>query len=1367
MQRNFGQSVLIWLCIILTSQAFTTITRHSAAPSSKKKSCFLLENSRHRENPILKIDSVTTSPKLRREVDSKSNDYRKRKKKVWDNAWVPNGERREKVKKLIREMQKEHLKNFRKLLNCEDDNINKKKKANYNEKLFLQEGLDVLVQWAQLGEGAKCENAAQDLLMCVPIKKLEDYEFHIKVYRRVLHAYYNQYERATWNGRYKKPKFKLSVQELRMGQEVLQTADTIIQRMEELSREYVAKSKTTRNPQKTLLDAGDYAPLILACNHVAKPVPALSALRRLTDLFEQSEQMERLAPAPNLYIAVMKAIFNSADEEWADQMGDKFSKTDIVDTLCRECIKRARNFPILVGPASSMLELYNVAFDAWSKVLPPRSKRERSFDFFDGGEEVNQVATKVTELWKMMQEDNVIPNSKTYTSLIYAYIKTYRLEEAYLMVERLSELLLKEGGEQTKLERVDSRALRTLAKSLSWSILSIEEKEGELDSSKKRSETAERVESIIQFLWDLTEAGYEGVTPTVFLYTTAVNAWADAESTESSMRAEKLVDDLKSRVQQNIPGSNLAPDICLYNALIKAIAKNPNLSRAADKAGRILKSLEKPDSTIKPNLDTYNALIQACITSSNGIERAEQTLEKMILTGDPMPNETTFRLIINALLEVPGATGRAENWLDRMEERFLSKSDLYERIVLSWCNESGKATRARKMLERMEQLFYESGISSLRPARSCYNAVIEALEGQGETSDSVKNSRDEMYGNSIESTQLASNNQVFALLDDIDVDFTDGITPVGNTINFNKAISLIAESGNIWAGSRAEDILTYMLELTFKRKNTNAIPNIITFNSVIAAWAKSDHALAGERAAGVLKKLEDLHDMGLLEDVQPNRATYNTLMNVYAKAKDTKDSAQRAQECMNKLGDLYDKTRDEMYRPDVISYSTLLSAWARNGQSDSAEKTEALLFKMIEDNKVDRENNPQPNIICFNEVLYAWARSCHPDAIPRMRMIFQLMHDMDYSGQASVMPDTQSFNILLLAFANSARTDSPIQALEVLEEMEKMSINFGKPDVVSYNTVISAFLKKGDVEAAMKILDNILARDDLKFNSHFFSSLIFSLSESGALDAPMVAESIVNNIIDTQEYSVDATILNSLIKCWGRGDIDEGPERAMDILQGIVDGKYGQATPDVVTFTSVIDIWAKSGQECAVRRAEEVMALMKATPGISPNTQTYTAFIQTVGRSNLSNKARKAKEILQLMKDDFSNGNRDAKPSLYTYNAVLNAAEFTFGKEIYLEEAFAVACEVFDEIRSTMKPDHVTYGTFMGIIAQLMPKSGIRNDMIQLVFRRCCMDGQLAPLVIKKFKQAATRQQFFDLMGGEPEDDLPNNWTCNIRRIRL
>jgi pentatricopeptide repeat protein len=886
-----------------------------------------------------------------------------------------------------------------------------------------------------------------------------------------------------------------------------------------------------------------------------------------------------------------------------------------------------------------------------------------------------------------------------------------------------------------------------------------------VDDEVTRVQFAENIDHTIDYLWELHENGYHDVKPDVFLYTTAVDAWALAQSSQSALRAQMLVDDLKARHEET-GEPDLKPDIAIYNALIKAIARQPGLVEAAEKAGVIVRSLEE-DDTIEPDVFTYNGLIQACLASPHDITKAEQTLGRMILTGMPIPNESSFRSVIHALLEIPGGTSRAEALLDRMEERYLPKASLYERIIFSWCEQVGMADRARRLLERMEQLFAEQDRSeSLRPNRALYGAVIRALEDQGDTlsAEEVRTRRDAAYGDVIINEKLRSNSQVFALLKEVDANLS-GETPSGNTYNFNYVLSLLADSGKIWTGLRAEDVLNYMLELTFKRKNIEAAPDIVTFNSVIACWARSNHPLATEKAPGVLRKLEELHDMGLLEDVVADRVTYNTLMSVYAKSYENEGSARKAQECFDKLVHLYEQTGDKRYMPDVVSYSTLLSAWARSREVGNAKRAEDILVKMHEAHVSDPINNPQPDTVCFNEVLYAWARSNEANADRRAEMVLELMKEMDRNGDSKVVPNTRTYNIVLLALANSPKKDSPIRAMKLLDDMNKISN--AKPDLVSYNTAISTFLKQGSVNGALQMLEELFVRNDVVLDSKFFASLINSIAEAGPSDAPVIAEGIVLDLLEKRKWKVDVEVFNALINCWGRSGTTDAARRAYDILQDMIDGKYG-AEPNVVTFTSVINIWAKSGAPDSAERAEEVLNQIISFKGVEPNVQTYTATIQAMARSNYRDKARRAQEILNLMKDDFSRGNRDAEPTVFAYNAVLNAAEYTVGNEADLEQAFRVACETFDQVRSsdTLKPDHVTYGTFMGVISQLMPESDIRNDMIQLVFRRCCVDGQLAPVVMKKFREAADSQQFLQLMGKVVEDNLPQEWTCNVRGAR-
>mmetsp|Transcript_18161 Transcript_18161/g.26876 ORF Transcript_18161/g.26876 Transcript_18161/m.26876 type:complete len:132 (+) Transcript_18161:122-517(+) len=128
MQQTFYRTLLASLCIILTAHAFISTSRHSTTFSSPKSSSLLERSSQNGEDVSKKAVSTITSQKYQGMFEPKSISVVKGgNKQVWDNAWVPNGERREKVKKLVRGMQKDHLKIFRKHRKSENENSNRKK----------------------------------------------------------------------------------------------------------------------------------------------------------------------------------------------------------------------------------------------------------------------------------------------------------------------------------------------------------------------------------------------------------------------------------------------------------------------------------------------------------------------------------------------------------------------------------------------------------------------------------------------------------------------------------------------------------------------------------------------------------------------------------------------------------------------------------------------------------------------------------------------------------------------------------------------------------------------------------------------------------------------------------------------------------------------------------------------------------------------------------------------------------------------------------------------------------------------------------------------------------------------------------------
>jgi hypothetical protein len=260
---------------------------------------------------------------------------------------------------------------------------------------------------------------------------------------------------------------------------------------------------------------------------------------------------------------------------------------------------------------------------------------------------------------------------------------------------------------------------------------------------------------------------------------------------------------------------------------------------------------------------------------------------------------------------------------------------------------------------------------------------------------------------------------------------------------------------------------------------------------------------------------------------------------------------------------------------------------------------------------------------------------------------------------------------------------------------------------------------------------------------------------------PSYAESLVEKLIEScQQPTVQ--VYNALLHCWAKSGDRQAGSRATEILSTMQGYPYLQ--PDIKTYTNVLDCLAKSRDPEAIIDAENIVSRMEKD-GPYPTTQTYTTLIRNFAYSRLPFKAKKAAEIVQRMK---SSDRPDTQPTIVTYNAVLNAAEYTDGTDLQVrEEALKVACITFDEIRnSTIKANHVTYGSFLGVLSNLMTAE-MRQEIVSLVFKRCILDGQVSFLVLKKLKTAVmSLEQYKVLLEGHNENRLPESWTCNVQEAR-
>jgi hypothetical protein len=161
------------------------------------------------------------------------------------------------------------------------------------------------------------------------------------------------------------------------------------------------------------------------------------------------------------------------------------------------------------------------------------------------------------------------------------------------------------------------------------------------------------------------------------------------------------------------------------------------------------------------------------------------------------------------------------------------------------------------------------------------------------------------------------------------------------------------------------------------------------------------------------------------------------------------------------------------------------------------------------------------------------------------------------------------------------------------------------------------------------------------------------------------------------------------------------------------------------------------------------------------------------------------------MKQLYRSGNHEhLKPNVVAYNAVLNACAFCHpaGDRYGLHQsshAMEVAHAVLKELDGGsssshvkgkakgnefgVRPDQVTYGTFLKVCANQLPDCSTRQQIVEMIFQKCQRDGQVGNMVLQQLRaMLASDPDLYERLVGRPIDadvaldDLPASWRSNV-----
>lgn len=426
----------------------------------------------------------------------------------------------------------------------------------------------------------------------------------------------------------------------------------------------------------------------------------------------------------------------------------------------------------------------------------------------------------------------------------------------------------------------------------------------------------------------------------------------------------------------------------------------------------------------------------------------------------------------------------------------------------------------------------------------------------------------------------------------------------------------------------------------------NAIPDTVSYNIILNMYAKNNDL------AEVLRIFhEDMSQRKGDDKVNAsvNLITCNTVLQALAKSK----RPQEAEHFLDKM------TKEYHIVPDIVSYTTVIDAYAESGDASNAEAlVKSMLQEASSEDTFTRERNghipPQPSIETFNSVLKAWSRSHENNAAQRAHSLLTLMIEMS-------------------SFLNISKY-SKQQNMQIVDK----NFSIPKPNIISFNTVLSAYSQVGDGLGAEDLLNSMIKEMEdgesaLVPDVISFNTVMGAYARSGHLNCHKDAIRIIDKMTSTpvkyrstKTLSPDVWTYTTLIDAYARCGDRDAPFKAEDVLFKTM--KERDICPNVSTYNALMNAWVQSNLKGSAINAHKLLLYMLESSNtgtgninynvsrVEPNAKSYTTVINAYAKSSERDAPKLAEELLSLMEERFASSRDPSfQPNVLTYTSVINA----------------------------------------------------------------------------------------------------------------
>ena len=249
-------------------------------------------------------------------------------------------------------------------------------------------------------------------------------------------------------------------------------------------------------------------------------------------------------------------------------------------------------------------------------------------------------------------------------------------------------------------------------------------------------------------------------------------------------------------------------------------------------------------------------------------------------------------------------------------------------------------------------------------------------------------------------------------------------------------------------------------------------------------------------------------------------------------------------------------------------------------------------------------------------LLWSWGKTESVEGASMVERLLERLEAEVVAGNDELWLNHKHYTVAVDAWGKSGHENSCDHAERLLRKMEKHSGEIS-PSRVTYNAVICAYAKQGNMDRAASILEEMENSETVHPITNDYNALLGGYARLGRAKE---AEEVLRRMVDRCNLMGDAC----------------------------------QCVPDIYSYNILLDAWSKSNLPGRASRAESILdaLLLKADNNeiaFQPDSRTYCAVMCAIVRSNEPNSVQRAKHVLEQA------AGRGVELDEYLHTALLDA----------------------------------------------------------------------------------------------------------------